>query len=81
MPIPVPAGVEIEITPGAVSVTGPRGSLSELGAAVADVHAIERREPVEIALAVLVVHVTAIAADDHRNLVIVVDPHTREVHP
>jgi large subunit ribosomal protein L6 len=29
MPIPVPAGVEIEITPGAVSVTGPRGSLSE----------------------------------------------------
>jgi large subunit ribosomal protein L6 len=29
MPIPVPAGVEIEITPGAVSVKGPRGSLSE----------------------------------------------------
>ena len=29
MPIPVPAGVEIEISPGAVSVTGPRGSLSE----------------------------------------------------
>jgi large subunit ribosomal protein L6 len=29
MPIPVPAGVSIEIAPGAVSVTGPRGSLSE----------------------------------------------------
>ncbi len=29
MPIPVPAGVEIEITPGTVSVKGPRGSLSE----------------------------------------------------
>jgi large subunit ribosomal protein L6 len=29
MPIPVPAGVQVEITPGAVSVTGPRGSLSE----------------------------------------------------
>jgi large subunit ribosomal protein L6 len=29
MPIPVPAGVDIEISPGAVSVTGPRGSLSE----------------------------------------------------
>jgi large subunit ribosomal protein L6 len=29
MPIPVPAGVSVEITPGTVSVTGPRGSLSE----------------------------------------------------
>ena len=29
MPIPVPAGVSVEIAPGAVSVTGPRGSLSE----------------------------------------------------
>jgi large subunit ribosomal protein L6 len=29
MPIPVPAGVTVEIAPGTVSVTGPRGSLSE----------------------------------------------------
>ncbi len=29
MPIPVPAGVSVEIAPGSVSVTGPRGSLSE----------------------------------------------------
>ena len=29
MPIPVPAGVSVEIAPGTVSVTGPRGSLSE----------------------------------------------------
>jgi large subunit ribosomal protein L6 len=29
MPITVPAGVTVEIAPGTVSVTGPRGSLSE----------------------------------------------------
>jgi large subunit ribosomal protein L6 len=29
MPIPIPAGVSVEIAPGTVSVTGPRGSLSE----------------------------------------------------
>ena len=29
MPIPVPAGVSVEIAQGSVSVTGPRGSLSE----------------------------------------------------
>jgi large subunit ribosomal protein L6 len=29
MPIPVPAGVSVEIASGTVSVTGPRGSLSE----------------------------------------------------
>jgi large subunit ribosomal protein L6 len=29
MPIPVPDGVSVEIAPGAVSVTGPRGHLSE----------------------------------------------------
>jgi large subunit ribosomal protein L6 len=29
MPIPVPAGVTVQIAPGTVSVTGPRGSLSE----------------------------------------------------
>jgi large subunit ribosomal protein L6 len=29
MPITVPAGVSVEIAPGSVSVTGPRGSLSE----------------------------------------------------
>jgi large subunit ribosomal protein L6 len=29
MPIPVPDGVSVQIAPGSVSVTGPRGSLSE----------------------------------------------------
>jgi large subunit ribosomal protein L6 len=29
MPIPVPAGVTVQIAPGTVSVSGPRGSLSE----------------------------------------------------
>src|SRR6476660_6088409 len=29
MPIPLPAGVSVDIAPGSVSVTGPRGSLSE----------------------------------------------------
>ncbi len=29
MPIPIPAGVSVEIAPGTVSVTGPRGRLSE----------------------------------------------------
>jgi large subunit ribosomal protein L6 len=28
-PIPVPSGVEVDIRPGAVTVTGPRGTLSE----------------------------------------------------
>ena len=32
-PIPVPAGVEIDVRPGVVSVTGPRGALSERVAA------------------------------------------------
>ena len=29
MPIPVPEGVSVEIAPGSVSVTGPRGTLRE----------------------------------------------------
>ena len=58
------------------------GRLAELGAAVADVHAVERREAVEVALAVLVVDVAALAPDDHgHRVVLVVGAHAREVHP
>jgi hypothetical protein len=58
-----------------------RGGLPELSAAVADVHAVQRREPVQVALAVLVVHVAAIASHDHRDVAVGVDAHPREVHP
>ena len=58
-----------------------RGGLPELGAAVADVHAVQRRQPVEVALAVLVVHVTAVPADDDRDVAVLVGAHPREVHP
>src|SRR5204862_286105 len=47
-----------------------------------DVHAEERREAVEVALAVLVVDVDALAARDDRHLVLfVVGAHAREVQP
>ena len=59
----------------------PSRGLPELGAAVADVHAVQRREPVEVALAVLVVHVAAVALHDHRHVAVLVHPHPREVHP
>ena len=59
-----------------------RRRLAELGAAVADVDAVQRREAVEVALAVLVVDVAALAADDHRHRVVLrVGAHAREVHP
>ena len=71
-----PVGVEAEL----LDLRG-RG-LADLGAAVAGVHAEERREAVEVALAVLVVDVGALAARDDRDLVaVVVRAHAREVHP
>src|SRR6202012_747331 len=71
-----PVGVEAEL----LGLVG--GGLAELGAAVADVDAVERREPVEVALAVLVVDVAALAARDHGPLpAFGVGAHAREVHP
>ena len=56
--------------------------LAELGAAVAGVDAEEGGEAVEIALAVLVVDVGALAAGDDRDMVdAVVGTHPGEVHP
>ena len=58
------------------------GGVTELGAPVARVDAEERREPVQVALAVLVVDVAALAANDDRHLaVLAVGAHPREVHP
>ncbi len=70
-----PVGVERQL-PG---LRG--GRLSELRATVPDVHAVQRRQAVQIAFAVLVVHVATLAAYDHRHLVIGVGAHPREVHP
>ena len=58
-----------------------RHRVADLGPAVPGVDAEERREPVEIALAVLVVDVRTVAADDDRDLAVVVGAHPREVHP
>jgi hypothetical protein len=57
------------------------GSLRELLAPVAGVHAEQRGKPVEVAAAVLVPHVAAFAADDDRHVLAVVGAHPREVHP
>ncbi len=55
---------------------------AQLGATVADVHAVQRRQSVEIALAVRVVHVAALTAFDDRNLgALLIGAHAREVHP
>ncbi len=71
-----PERVEVELLDLA------RGRFAELGAAVAGVDAEERREAVEVAVAVLVEDVTALAADDDRDLVLaVVGAHPGEVHP
>src|SRR5439155_16830025 len=45
------------------------------------VHAEERRQAVEVALAVLVPDVGALAAHDDGQLVVLVGAHAREVHP
>ena len=59
-----PERVEVELLDLA------RGGLAELGAAVAGVDAEQAGEAVEVALAVLVVDVAALAADDDRDLVV-----------
>ena len=71
-----PVGVEAEL------LRLRAAAAPELRAAVADVHAVQRRQAVEVALAVLVVDVAALAPDDHRHLVALgVGAHAREVHP
>ena len=56
--------------------------LRDVGAAVPDVHAEERAERVEVAVAVLVPDVAAVALDDHRDLgAAVVGAHPAEVQP
>ena len=55
--------------------------LGDVAAAVADVHAEQGGEAVEIAVAVLVPDVAPVAAGDDRDLVVVVAGHLREVHP
>ncbi len=56
--------------------------LRHIGAAVADVRAEERAEAVEVALAVLVEDVAAVAADDDRDLrPVLIGAHAAEVHP
>ena len=58
------------------------GRLAVVGAAVAGVAAEERAEAVEVAVAVVVVDVGALAAGDDRDLVVgVVAAHSREVQP
>ena len=70
-----PDGEEVELGDLA------RGGLAELRPAVARVDAEERREAVEIAVALLVPHVRTLAADDDRHVGIVVGAVPREVHP
>ena len=71
-----PQRVEVEL----LHLAG--GRLAELGAAVPGVDAEEAGEAIEVAVAVLVVDVAALAADDDRDLVVgPVGAHPREVHP
>ena len=70
-----PVGEEAEL----LGLVG--AGLGDVGAAVADVDAEQRREAVEVAVAVLVVDVAALAADDDRHLVVGVRRQPREVHP
>ena len=60
----VPVRVEAEL----LGLVG--AGLGDVAAAVADVHAEQGGEPVEVALAVLVVDVAPVAADDDRDLVV-----------
>src|SRR5262249_36627751 len=56
--------------------------IAELAAAVAGVDAEERREAVEIAVAVVIPDVAPLAADDDRHLMLWAEgAHPREVHP
>ena len=56
--------------------------LCDIGAAVADVHAEQCAQAVEVAVAVVVPDVAAVALDDDRDLgPVVVRAHATEVHP
>ena len=59
----------------------PRRGLAQLRPPVAGVDAEQRREAVQVALAVLVPHVRPLAPDDDRHLAVVVGAVAREVHP
>ena len=59
----------------------PGGCLGQLLAAVADLHGEQPRQPVEVALAVLVVDVAAFAAGDDRHLAVGEPTEAGEVHP
>jgi hypothetical protein len=48
---------------------------------VADVDAEQRREAVEVAVALLVPDMAALTADDDRDVVVGIGPQPREVHP
>jgi hypothetical protein len=58
-----------------------RARLGNVSATVPDVHAEQRGEPVEVAVAVLVVDVATLPANDDRDVLVVVGSHPREVHP
>ena len=58
-----------------------RGLPDLLAESVSDVHREETGEPVEVALAVRVLEVATVAADDHRDVAGRVAAHAREVHP
>src|SRR3954451_3500390 len=71
-----PRGEEAEL----LGLVGAR--LGDLGAAVADVHAEQRAQAVEVLVAVLVPDVAAVALDDDGDLrPIAVGAHPAEVHP
>ncbi len=70
-----PVGVEAQLA----SLVG--AGLGDIGAPVADVHAEQRGQAVEVAVAVLVVDVAALAAHDDGDVVVGVGAHPREVHP
>src|SRR5947209_2568061 len=71
-----PIGVERELA----HLRG--GGLADLVAeAVADLHGEQARQGVEIALAVCVLEVAAVAAHDDRNVAVRVRAHAREVQP
>ena len=71
-----PVGVE-----GQLAHLLERGLAHLLAEAVADVHREEAGERVEVALAVRVLEVAAVAADDDRHLAVPEPAHAREVEP
>ncbi len=70
-----PVGVEAEL----LGLVG--SGLDEVRATVTDVDAEQGREPVEVAVALVVVDVAALAPGDDRDVTVRVGAHPREVHP